>query len=170
MSLHWARLRSVVLISEHSIATRVGLGQDSNTAKPPPTTCAMKPVMVWNQARSAPPPDQRYWAVDERSATPTGAAQGNRPATTGIDGDDSDWRRDCIKPEDAPAYEGGTPIAIRWARLAIGGQTHQCETDPQDTCACFEAVLKPGTDRLYASFHDDVERTIAPYYVYVRKL
>ena len=24
-------------------------------------------------------------------------------------------------------------------------------------------------DRLYAAFHDDVERTIAPYYVYVRK-
>ena len=152
----------------------IALGQDSTTAKL--TTHDIRNEAcdaVWNQCQvRAGQVTSGYWAVDvkekgryeielRRWPEETGYA-----LTTGINGDDSD----CIKPEDAPAYEGGPPIAIRSARLAIGGQGHQCETDPQDTCACFEAVLKPGTDRLYASFHDDVERTIAPYYVYVRKL
>ena len=132
---------------------------------------------MWNQRQvRAGQVTSGYWAVDvkekgryeielRRWPEETGYA-----LTAGIDGDDSGWRRDCIKPEDSSAYEGGTPIAIRWARLEIGGQDYQCETDPQGACARFEAELVPGTDRLYASFHDGLERTIAPYYVYIRKV
>ena len=90
--------------------------------------------------------------------------------TAGIEGDDSGWRRDCVKESDAPAYEGGVALAIQWAQLSIGGQNYQCETDPEGTHARFAVDLAPGTDRLYASFHDGLERTIAPYYVYVRRL
>ena len=156
----------------------IALGQDSSTAKL--TTHDIRNEAcdaVWNQRQvRAGQVTSGYWAVDvkekgryaielRRWPEETGYA-----LTAGIDGDDSDWRRDCIKPEDAPAYEGGVPIAIRWARLEIGGCDYQCETDPHGACARFEAELEPGTDRLYASFHDGLERTIAPYYVYVRKL
>ena len=72
--------------------------------------------------------------------------------------------------KDAPAYEGGVALALGWAQLTIGGQNFQQEVDPAATSARFELDLAAGLDRLYASFYDHAERTIAPYYVYVRRL
>ncbi len=89
--------------------------------------------------------------------------------TEGIEGDDVEWRRDCIRACDAPHYTGGVSMAIGWAQLTIGGATHQLEVSPDSTGAVFAVELGAGHDRLYAAFHDDVERTIAPYYVYVRR-
>ncbi|MCY3760522.1 MAG: hypothetical protein OXH50_04675, partial [Gemmatimonadetes bacterium] len=57
-----------------------------------------------------------------------------------------------------------------WAQLSIGGRNYQQEVDPAAASACFEVDLGAGPDRLYASFYDHAERTIAPYYVYVRRL
>jgi hypothetical protein len=117
-----------------------------------------------------------YWAVDIKQAGRYEIELRRWPEetdyalTAGIEGDDSGWRRDCVKESDAPAYEGGVALAIQWAQLSIGGQNYQCETDPEGTHARFAVDLAPGTDRLYASFHDGLERTIAPYYVYVRRL
>ncbi len=125
---------------------------------------------------SAERPTSGYWAVDVREAgryqielrrwpTETGYA-----LTAGIEGDDSGWYRAGIQPKDATAYEGGVALPLGWAQLSIGGRNLQQEVDPAATSACFEIDLVPGPDRLNASFHDHAERTIAPYYVYVRRL
>ncbi len=124
---------------------------------------------------SAERPTSGYWAVDVREAgryqielrrwpTETGYA-----LTAGIEGDDSGWYRAGIQPKDAPGYEGGVALALGWAQLSIGGHNLQQEVDPAATSACFELDLAAGPDRLYASFYDHLERTIAPYYVYVRR-
>ena len=131
---------------------------------------------VWNQRQvRAGQITSGYWAVDVREAgryqielrrwpTETGYA-----LTAGIEGDDSGWYRAGIQPKDAPAYEGGVALGLGWAQLSIGGRNLQQEVDPAATSACFELDLVAGPDRLYASFHDHAERTIAPYYVYVRR-
>ncbi len=88
---------------------------------------------------------------------------------SGIDGDDSNWRRDAIKAADAPAYEGGEALAIQWAQLSIGGNTYQREVDTETQGITFSIDLKKGAGQLFAAFYDDQERTLAPYYVYVRR-
>jgi len=132
---------------------------------------------VWNQRQvRAGQVTSGYWAIDvhqkgryaievRRWPEETGYA-----LTAGIEGDDSKWRRDCIKEADAPAYEGGTALAIQWAQISIGGKTLQREIESDAASTLFEIDLIPGPDRLYASFHDHTERSIAPYYVYIRRL
>ena len=66
--------------------------------------------------------------------------------------------------------KAGSPLALGWARLSIGARNCQQEVDPAATGAIFEIDLAAGPDRLYASFHDHLERSIAPYYVYVQRL
>ncbi len=88
----------------------------------------------------------------------------------GIDGDDVEWRRDCIQPENYPHYTGGVAMDIQWAQVTIGGQTYHREIDPAADRVVFELTLKPGQDHLVAAFHDGREMTIAPYYVYIRRL
>ena len=90
-------------------------------------------------------------------------------ADAGIDGDDVEWRKDAIKESDATHYSGGVAIPIEWARLEIGGGSYQQELITGSTGAVFNLTLETGHDRLYAAFHDRIERTIAPYYVYVTK-
>lgn len=90
-------------------------------------------------------------------------------AAAGIDGDDVEWRKDAIKDSDATHYTGGVALRIGWAQMTIGGKTYQTEIGEDDTGATFQVALRRGPDRLFASFHDKVERMIAPYYVYVRK-
>ena len=131
---------------------------------------------VWNQRQvRAGQVTSGYWAVDVKEAgryqielrrwpEETGYA-----LTAGIEGDDSGWYRAGIQPKDAPAYEGGVALALGWAQLSIGGRNYQQEVDPAATGAIFEIDLAAGPDRLYASFHDHVERSIAPYYVYARR-
>ena len=86
----------------------------------------------------------------------------------GIDGDDSNWRRDAIKESDVPYYEGGIAIALQWAQLSLGGQNYQCEVDAERESVLFSVDLKEGPDQLFAALYDGKERSMAPYYVYVR--
>jgi hypothetical protein len=79
-----------------------------------------------------------------------------------------EWRRDAIRAEDAPHYSGGVALPIGWAQLCVGGTTYQSETPSGASAAVFDVELKTGEDRLFAAFHDDHERTIAPYYVTIR--
>ncbi len=88
----------------------------------------------------------------------------------GIDGDDVDWRRDCIQQKEFPHYTGGVAMDIRWAQVTVGGQSHHREIGPNDDSVVFELALEAGADHLVAAFHNDRENTIAPYYVYIRKL
>ena len=90
--------------------------------------------------------------------------------SSGIEGDDVEWRKDCIQEKHAPHYSGGVALNIRWAQLTVGEVNTQKEIGPNDRSAIFELELEEGRDRLFASFHDDGERTIAPYYVYVRRV
>ena len=132
---------------------------------------------VWNQRQvRAGQVTSGFWAVDVKEAGRYQIELRRWPEETGyalaagIEGDDSGWYRAGIQPKDAPAYEGGVALALGWAQLSIGGQNLQQEVDPTATSACFEIDLAAGLDRLYASFYDHIERTIAPYYVYVRRL
>ena len=132
---------------------------------------------VWNQRQvRAGQVTSGFWAVDVKEAGRYQIELRRWPEETGyalaagIEGDDSGWYRAGIQPKDAPAYEGGVALALGWAQLSIGGQNLQQEVDPTATSACFEIDLAAGLDRLYASFYDHTERTIAPYYVYVRRL
>jgi len=75
---------------------------------------------------------------------------------------DVPWRRDCIRPSDAPHYSGGAALEICRAQIAIGHRTWHRETEADSPSVAFEAQLQNGKQRLYASFHDAKERTIAP--------
>ena len=132
---------------------------------------------VWNQRQvRAGQITSGFWAVDVKEVGRYRIELRRWPEETGyalaagIEGDDSGWYRAGIESKNAPAYEGGVALALGWAQLSIGGQNLQQEVDPTATSACFEIDLAAGFDRLYASFYDRIERTIAPYYVYVRKL
>jgi arylsulfatase A-like enzyme len=132
---------------------------------------------VWNHRQvRAGQVSSGYWAVDIRQSGRYEIELRRWPEETGyaltaaIEGDDSNWRRDSIKPEDAPAYEGGVALAIQWAQLTIGDANYQAEVDPAGTSALFTVELTTGPDQLFAAFHDHSERTIAPYYVYIRRL
>ena len=87
------------------------------------------------------------------------------PGDAGIDGDDIEWRRDAIQEQHAPHYSGGVALPIGCAALTVGGRSYHAETPSGDTAAVFEVDLHTGPDRLSASFHDRIERTIGSYYV-----
>ena len=115
-----------------------------------------------------------FWAIDVRRAGryrvelrrwPEDAGY---PLDAGIDGDDVEWRKDAIREADAPHYTGGIALGIGWAQLTVGGRTQHAETPAGDSAAVFAVELDIGPDKLYASFHDHQERTIAPYYVTIR--
>ena len=116
-----------------------------------------------------------YWEVDIRRSglyeiglrrwpDETGYA-----ITAGIQGDDIEWRKDCIRSSDAPHYSGGVALNIGWAQVTIGNHSYQQEVEADSASAVFEIQLNEGPGRLYASFYDEEERTITPYYVYVRR-
>lgn len=115
-----------------------------------------------------------YWEVDVRKAGRYAVElrrwpeEAGHAVGAGIDGDDVEWRRDCIAEGAYHLYTGGVALDIRWAQLTVGGRTYQREVDPRSTGAVFSVVLAAGVDHLYAAFHDLRERTMAPYYVYVR--
>ena len=88
----------------------------------------------------------------------------------GIEGDDVEWRPEYIQERDWKMYTGGVALSIRWAQQRLGGRTHYAEVDPESIGSLFSVNLDKGIDHLYASFHDKRMRTIAPYYIYVRKL
>ncbi len=117
-----------------------------------------------------------YWAVDVRRSGryrfelrrwPEEAA---RRITAGIEGDDVAWRRDAVEERFCVMYTGGTAVPVEWARLELGGKDYHREVNDSDESAVFELDLTTGPDRLYASFFDREERSIAPYYVYVTRI
>jgi len=114
-----------------------------------------------------------YWAVDVRCAG-TYTIELRRwdrstgyGLTSGIAGDDSGWRKDCIEPRCAYLYEGGEALDLRWARIVLAGMEYHTEIDPGSDHAAFQVELPEGETRLYAAFFDKEERTIAPYYIYI---
>lgn len=117
-----------------------------------------------------------YWEIDVRRAgryrfelrrwpREAGHALGD-----GIESDDVEVRWDCIQESYRPMYTGGKSIDIRWARLIIGDQTLHAEVDPAATSVLFEADLPQGAAHVYPSFHTCMPGTIAPYYIYVRRM
>ncbi len=131
--------------------------------------------VAWNQGQvRAGQVCSGYWAVDvkrpgrydielRRWPEETGYALG-----AGIDGDDSQWRRDSIKGSDAHLYEGGQAIDVQWAHIEIAGITQQSEIASDDAQVHFSLELPEGPTQLFAALYDTKERCIAPYYAYVR--
>jgi len=158
--------------------TPIALGQDAEPVKL--TTHDLRNEachVAWNQRQVREGlAVSGYWAVDIRQAGRYQVALRRWPEetsyaiTAGINGDDSDWRRDCIEEKNAPAYQGGTALDIGWAQLTLGNANYQQEIASDHTQVVFTVNLAAGEDQLFASFHDNKEQTIAPYYVYVRRL
>ena len=154
----------------------ISLGQDAEPVKI--TTHDLRNEscdVAWNQRQvRAGQVCSGYWEVDIKRAGTYEIELRRWPQETGyalqdgIVGDDSNWRRDAIKEADAPYYEGGIAIALQWAQLSIGGQNYQCEVDTERESVLFSADLKEGPDQLFAALYDGKERSMAPYYVYVR--
>ncbi len=115
-----------------------------------------------------------YWEVDVRRAGDYEIELCRWPEETGyrlragIEGDDSDWRRDCIQEKHAPHYQGGRAIDLRWAQLSIGGREYQMELSEEARGAVFRVPLQTGLDHLFAALYDTGTEPMAPYYVYVR--
>ena len=114
-----------------------------------------------------------YWAVDIRKAG-TYTIELRRwdrstgyKITSGIDGDDSGWRKDCIVERLKYHYEDGKALDLRWASLTIAGENYQAEIEDGAEGVTFKVDLPLGETQLYAAFHGYVEQTMAPYYIYV---
>ena len=131
---------------------------------------------VWNQAQVRMAHIvSGYWEVDVRRAGRYRIDMRRWPedaghaVAEGIDGDDVEWRPDCIQEQSYSQYTGGVALNIGWAQLTIGGKTYQQEVDPESTGAVFEVDLGAGHDKLFSAFYDTAEkRVIAPYYIYIQ--
>lgn len=116
-----------------------------------------------------------WWEVDVRKAgryefeLRRWPEEAGHALAEGIDGDDVPWRTDIIPPERADRHSGGQALDIRWAQIQIQGKTCQVEVDGTKPSVTIEADLDEGPGRLFAAFHDKRERTIAPYYIYIRR-
>jgi arylsulfatase A-like enzyme len=155
--------------------TPIALGQDQEPVKLTThdlrnDTCSV----AWNQGQvRAGMVCAGYWAVDVRNAgryrieLRRWPEETGRALAAGIEGDDVEWRRDCIQEKHAAMYSGGEAVPIRWARLAVGGRAYHVEVKATDEACTFEVDLLEGPDELSAAFFDRRERTMAPYYVYV---
>lgn len=116
-----------------------------------------------------------WWEIDVRSAgryefeLRRWPREAGHAISAGIDGDDVPWRRDCIEARCEPSYSGGKALDIRWAHVAVAGVDRHVEVDGDEGAARVEFDLPEGPARLYAAFHDEKERTIAPYYIHIRK-
>jgi len=156
----------------------IALGQDESPVKI--TTHDLRNEscdVAWNQRQvRAGHVCSGYWEVDIKRAGTYEIELRRWPIETGyalqdgIDGDDSAWRRDAIKTVDAPFYEGGTAIALQWAQIEIGGQNYHCEIAADSQAASFSVDLEQGPSQLFAALYDGGERSMAPYYAYVRRI
>ncbi len=93
-----------------------------------------------------------------------------RPLVAGVEGDDIEWRRDCIPQEAWSQYTGGRAVPVREARLRIGNQTYSQPISPTDVAARFEVTLTAGPTHLQTWLSDGGDLTLGAYYIYIRRL
>jgi len=117
-----------------------------------------------------------YWEVDVRR---TGRyrfelrrwpREAGHALGAGIEGDDVPIRWDCVQPSFKDIYTGGKPLDIRWSRLIVGDQTLHAEVDPAAASVLFEIDLPQGPTHVYPSFHTGEPGTLAPYYIYIKRI
>ncbi len=132
---------------------------------------------AWNQGQvRAAYAVSGYWALDIRKAGKyqfelrRWPRETERPLCDAMEGDDVGIRWDCIKDTSRHMYTGGEAIDIRWARFEIADKVLFKEIEEGAVSVTFETDLNPGETRLYPSFHTLKPGTLAPYYIYVKKL
>ena len=96
--------------------------------------------------------------------------EGERNIIDGIEGDDVDWRKDCISDTYASWYTDGKALDLRMAILRIGDQEFSKEIAPKDMGVTFEIELTPGPAHLQTYLTNGRDLNIGSYYVYVRRL
>ena len=117
-----------------------------------------------------------YWEIDVRQAGCYAFEMRRWPREAGyalshgFEGEDVEIRWDCIFDRSQRAYRDGAALDIRWGRLEIGGQVLFAEVEPGATGVTFEVDLPEGRIHLHPSFHGPEPSTLAPYYIYVRRL
>ncbi len=91
--------------------------------------------------------------------------------TSGIDGDDVEFRRDAVVPYEVERYTGGTALPVKMAFLRIGGNdVLEKSIDAADSGVKFKVDLQSGPARLEACFSDHGKLLLSAYYVIIRKL
>ena len=117
-----------------------------------------------------------WWEIDVRKAGRYAfelrrwPEEAGHALAAGIEGDDVPWRRDIIVPEREDRHSGGVALDLRWAQITVGGKNYQAEVDGDQPSVTIEVDLEEGPDRMVAAFYDKKERTIAPYYIYIRQV
>lgn len=117
-----------------------------------------------------------YWEIDVKAAGRYRFEFRRWPREAGhalcdpIEGDDVEIRWDCVSEKSRGMYSGGVKIDIKWARLVIGDQVLNAEVEPGARFVEFEVDLPAGPAHLYPSFHTTSPKTVAPYYIYVKRI
>ncbi|MCF7855356.1 MAG: hypothetical protein K9N51_11210, partial [Candidatus Pacebacteria bacterium] len=89
----------------------------------------------------------------------------------GIDGDDVEFRRECITPESHSWYTGGTALDINTACLKITGQPMlSCPVNDNEDTAVFTVELPAGPTHVQTWFTDNKSLFLSAYYVSVSRM
>ena len=117
-----------------------------------------------------------YWEIDVRKAgryqfeCRRWPREAGHALCDGIEGNDVKVRLDCMFENSKSFYTGGEALGIKWARLVIGDQVLNAEVESGASHVRFVVDLKEGPVHVYPSFHTTKIQTIAPYYIYVRRV
>ncbi len=131
---------------------------------------------VWNQTQVRSGESVNgYWAVDIRRAGRyrIELRRWDRSTgynlTQGIEGDDSGWRKDCIRDCHKRSYEDGVALEIKWARLHLCNESHYTDVNANAAEVSFVLDCPVGETQLSAAFYAN-QKAFAPYYIYVTLL
>lgn len=89
------------------------------------------------------------------------------PMTADTQGNDIEWRMECIAESDWAMYTGGTALPLSRARLRIGEVEVETEVGDGDRCVRFELDLSKGPAHLQ-TWMIGPECELGAYYVYIR--
>ncbi|WP_304186270.1 arylsulfatase [Phenylobacterium aquaticum] len=133
--------------------------------------------VVWNQDQiRAGQACQGYWEVlveragDYEFAFRRWPTEAGHAIRTGIEGDDVAFRRDAIARADWSLYTGGIALPITAARLEITGHPPLTVQVADETAAVLRLSLPAGEVQVRGWFLNEAGLTLAPYYIYVRRL
>ena len=94
--------------------------------------------------------------------------ENGRNITEGIDGDDIEWRKDCVLEEFVPWYTGGKALDFTKAVLKIRDEVKTKAVKTGTETADFNMELSEGPARLEAYFADRQGIETGAYYVYAQ--
>ena len=89
------------------------------------------------------------------------------PLNYGFDGDDVEWRKDCIAQRFWSWYTEGKVLPLKYVKLRVGDIEYSKEILPNDSSVTFNVTLKEGQVHLQSWLADGRDLQVGAYYVYV---